>query len=287
MIQHWLSYMALSIALYTVNTLLNKMTARDYPGEFAGLALLLTVSAMLLPFVGDLPQGTEVWVPTLVAAFCYGVSTIMSFDAYSIGEVSLFVPIFNFQPVFVLFLAHFFLSETIGIQKLIGVMLVFLGATHLKASHDFISSLKALFKVRSVSLALMATFLFSIGRIMDKLVLSNFDTLTYAFVQWFLPALVVATYVLGRHETKEFVKFFKKRFALIFVNSLSASLAYITLLMALGQVEVSVITPLANLSTFFVVVLAHRVLGEKLNGRPLAAAVMVIGAALVAMTPLV
>ncbi len=281
----WQLYVALAVIFYTLNTLLNKVTARDRPGEFASLALQLVASFLLLPTVEGLPSGSWVWGWTLLASFLYGVSSLLVFDAYSIGDVSIIAPLFNFQPVVLLFLAVFFLGESFGMQKLLGVLLVALGASHLKKSHDIVSSLKALFEEKSAALTLAATALFAGARTIDKMVLPFFDTTTYAFVQWFLPGCVVATYVLGRHEAKDFFRFFRRRFIVVLVNGITGVLGNVSLLLAIRQAEVSVVVPLANLSTFFAVLLSHKLLGEKMNGRPIAAAVMVAGAILVLTVP--
>lgn len=280
----WLIYITISIALYTGNTILNKLTAKNYSGEFASLGLQIIVSLMLLPFVKNLPTGTWVWGWTLVAGFLYGVSSIIVFNAYSFGDVSIIAPLFNFQPVVVLILAVLFLGEGFTIQKFLGIMFVLIGATYLKKSHSVKSSLKSLFELKSARLALIATTLFSVARTIDKMVLPYFDTMTYSFVQWILPGAIVASYVLRKYEVHKFVRFFKKRFNIILINAICGGFGYVFFLMALRTAEVSIIAPLVNLNTLFAVILSHKFLGEKLNGRLLAVTIMIIGAALVVIS---
>jgi len=282
----WQVYIAISIVLYATSSVLNKFVARDRPGEFSAFSLQLAGSLALLPFVKTFPSGQVLWGWTLFASFLYGISSVLFLDAYTKGTVSVLVPLSNFQPVFVLLIAAAFLNESFTLQKAIGIALIVWGAAHLKRAHSLITSAKALAREKSTRLYMVAMFFFAIARVIDKMVIGSFDTVSYAFVQWFVPSLIVASYVFLRNESSRFFRFLKERYPLVIATGIVSVTAYFFFILSIRQAEVSKVMPLSSFSTLLSVVMAHYVLKEKMDGRPVAAAVMVAGAALIVMTPM-
>jgi drug/metabolite transporter (DMT)-like permease len=186
--------------------------------------------------------------------------------------------------VFVLIISVIVLSEPLTIQKMMGVLLIFLGMGYLNKKQNLLESFKFIFKDRVAVLVLISALIFSFANVNDKNSLNYFDSFTYPFLIYGGISLFTSTYLISnRKKLREFGNLIKDKWALTLAGSFCVSGAYIFFLFMALQTDVSIIVPLLNISIFISLFLGKYVLKEKIESRWVAAALMVIGAALLMM----
>ena len=220
----------------------------------------------------------------------YFLGATLFFEAAKLEEISRIISVMYIQPLFVLFLATFFLGERFTAQNYLGILLLVAGSLLISVKKDL--------KLRSKKVAgliFLSTFLYGCFDIITKYALGFADVWTvfaYMRIGLFLPTLIVLYRCLP--EIKSLIRNHgKKTVVVLTLNSVISLVAYVLLTLAFTAGTVSLVNALSSLQPLFVLVIAilvsqffPRLLNEKTNKTTIAlkfiaAIIMVIGALMV------
>jgi len=277
---NWLLLVAAIILVSGFETIAYRLLAKGERGENASALFMLIGAAVLLPFVHGWPGISWVWLIAAAGTAFYVISNVFFFKSYSRGQVSLLKPLGNMEPLIVLVLSIVLLSESLTVQKIAGTVLIVLGMSYLKETGNITKGLRALFHDRTVQLFTLSAIAFSFARITDKLAVSYFDILSYGFLQFAAPAVIILALIAVRGDLGNFANFVGRRWKPGLAAGVLCGFRYVLYLTLISQVELSTAFPLISLSVIWAMLLAALLLHERITGRLPGALLMIAGAIL-------
>jgi drug/metabolite transporter (DMT)-like permease len=118
-------------------------------------------------------------IEVLLVAF----STLLYFGAMQVTPISLCMPYISFTPVFLIFTGQIMLGELPAREKLIGVVMIFIGSIAMHRtlfSHGWLEPIRAIWRERGCFYMLMVGFINSITNPIDKQLVLMTDAFTQA-----------------------------------------------------------------------------------------------------------
>ncbi len=274
------------LSLGFFNLFLKKFSSKKNP-----ILISLAINAIPFPFLlllnKGFPQLSLIWIYPMLSVIFYGMANITSFKAFSKGDVSLIAPLATMGSVFTLMVSVIFLGEALTIQKVVGVLLVFLGMGYLNKKENLWKSLKALYNNDVARLVVLSCLFLALANVNDKFSLQFFNQFSYPSIIFGGAALLFIPYLLiGKKNVGEFKSLMTNRWGFAVLASFCLSVSYVLFISMITQADVSIIVPLSNLSVFIAILLGKHVLKERVENRWFAAALMVVGASLLMMPQL-
>jgi uncharacterized membrane protein len=249
------------------------------------LTLTLPFSLLIILFTGGFPKPTiNFFIFILIASVMDVFGFISTFTSLKIAPLSEVAPIGSFSPVFTTIFASLMIGEVPTPKKALGILIVVTGAYLLNISHlskGVFVPFKKLFESKGVQLALLASFLWGLTPIFQKMAIKELSPskplvasfVDFVFVSLFIFILLVAKkqFKLPGKTTWVFVPFG-------FFNAFSQLAVYTVFTLA----YVGYSTSIFSLASLFAVVLAYLFLKEKnIKEKLLGASIMVVGAILI------
>lgn len=288
----WVFY-ALFFAIWTaLQTFLTKnLTKKINPIPLLYLFFLfnIPIAFFLLFFLGGVPEVTlNFYLYIGIAGFLDTLAFVFSFVAISRSSISLIAPISSFGPVFTTLIAIFTLNEVPNPIKVVGILLIVIGAYLLNAldiKQGIFTPFKTLFSNKGVWLFLAANFIWGITPIFQKKAILEtspqvplFASLMgMCFVLLFLTPFAFKKAIRSVKEIKANLKWFV-------VNGVGNAFAQAAAFTAFALVFVGYATSIFKLSTLFIIILGGVFLKEeRIKERLLGACVMLLGAILLAL----
>ena len=248
----------------------------------AGVAFLFFAIAtlFLLPFalwVG-VPDDGGFLTYVGLASLVYAVAFLLYVRSLSTGEASLVSPLYNFNVFFLLVLAAVTLGEPITLLKIVGVVLLVLGASFLNRQGSVWRSWVGLVRDPACRLMIICSLLMAVGRTIDGGVVQDVEPITYAFCLYAGISLCLGlTLALTRGMGEALALLRKEPRAATTAGAINAY-SYLLLLIAFTHIDVSVAEPASMLGMVVTVVLARFAFGERIRDRLVAVGVMIVGA---------
>jgi len=295
----WLIFALLCPAFWGWNNVINKfLMTKKFPGYFS-ITIYLNLLDLIFAGIVCLFVPISLEFPYFLFSIAAGVLPLFSFWFYSkalmVEEVSRISPLFQFIPIFVVFLSILFLGEILSAQKYFGIALIVLTSiliSYKKSENG--NSLSSAFKYMVPFSAILAVF-----STINKHLLGHMDYWSVFFWSSIGSALGVLAMLAFSKPRKEFVEALpilgKRTF---FVSLLGESTYILGILFSLAATSlsyVSVVSALSGLQHFFVFVymvlislFVPKILKEELNRNVLALkilsiAVMFVGTWLITM----
>lgn len=248
---------------------------------FSVVALVLYAPAAFLSF-----PGLEVLAPGVLgvvafSAFCEVGYTLSLQGAYLREDLSVVYPVARGTgPLLAVLLARPFLGERLGLNVLVGTVLVIAGSLYLVSRKN---PLRALPHAGGIVLGVLAGIFISGYTLVDKAAMSMFrlPPFLYFWAVLLLQVLFLAPVAAARGEELRQAWSSRRKEALMI--GLLCPLAYLVILWALTFTPVSRVAPCREIGIVFGTFLGARFLGEKgLRGRLAASIVVFIGVFLLA-----
>jgi len=283
----------LSPTFWGLNNVINKfLMTKKFQGYFSMVAYLNFVD---LIFAGIVYVTTPVCFefPYVLFAMVVGVLPLFAFWFYSkalmVEEISRITPLFQFIPIFVVFLSVLFLEEILSGQKYLGMVLIVL--TSILISYKKTEGGKSL----SSAFKLMIPFslILAINTVLNKYLLSYMDYWSLFFWMMIGSGCGVMCLLAFSKPRKEFVEALpflgKRTFLVAILGEGTYALGIIFSLIAISLSYVSLVSALAGLQHFFVFVyvlllslFVPRILKEELSKnvvllKIIAIALMIVG----------
>ncbi|MFH1316970.1 MAG: DMT family transporter [Candidatus Woesearchaeota archaeon] len=286
----WWIIFALASAVFTaLQTILTKKNLfQEHALEFNGVRgffSFIIISVLLLPFI-------DFSIPIKVVAVIYCISLAASvgiyFSARSVRhlDVSLFSPLQNISPFFLVIFAFLILGEVPSLIQFLGIFLLLVGTYFLEIDfkkHNLLSPIKTIIKSRYIHFTLFAMLIFSLTSVFDKFTLTHYaDPITFMFFLWLfisLHLMVMESYTNGFGEI---LKDIRKSGKLIFLISFFGIIQNLLYILAINLQNVSLVVPLRRISTLFSTILGGKFFHEKnLSVKITACIILIIGAVLI------
>ncbi|MCW8802164.1 MAG: EamA family transporter [Candidatus Bathyarchaeota archaeon] len=254
----WLLFALLSPAFWAMNNVINKFLITK---KFKGYSsMLIYLNFVDLIFAGAVYAFVPIAFnfPYCLFAMIIGLMPLLAFWFYSkslmVEEVSRLAPLFQFIPIFVVFLSVMFLGELLSAQKYLGITLVVLTSILIsyKKSEDG-HSLSSAFKFMVPFTAIIAVY-----TVLNKFLLGYLDYWSVFFWMMIGSWLGVMVMLIFSKPRKAFVESVSHLGVRTFFITLAGEGSYILgtvfSLIATSLGFVSLVSALAGLQQFFVFV---------------------------------
>lgn len=176
----WLLFALVAALLTSVLPIFNKRLLADcnvsvvaWGVNTFSLPLLAVASLLLLP----VPSVDGVfWMGVLASAVLNLIATLISTQALKLADASLVTPFLTFNPAFTLLIASFTLGELPSVLGLLGVLVIVSGGYVLSVQEHRSGlwvPLKSMWSERAIALAIIASFVWGLTPITEKLAMQH------------------------------------------------------------------------------------------------------------------
>jgi len=218
------------------------------------------------------------------ASIFYVLYQISVTKAYEKGEISKLYPLTVLSPIFVPIWAFFFLKETLNLGIIIGILVTIIGAISVKQKSLRLKEFKTLFSVKGnaagAGFAILASLMYSIGSVLDKSKIGDFNLIPYLAVLLGCMAFNMLLFSLF-FERKTFKDLKKIKWFSVIVAGITGYISFYTFRAALQHVDVSLAVPVRLSSIFFALLLGILFLNEKLTLNKVVGISIIIGGILI------
>ena len=190
----WQILIGLSVLLYSVSVLLQKVLLRDSkndPISFSiffqvGVSIVIALLVILVKGGIVIPDLSQVWIYVLLMALLYGLANISVFKSLQLTDASQFGVIFQSKNLFAIIGTSLIFNEILTSKQWIGAILLLIGVV-------IVSLGKTKFKLnKGVVLAMIAGLLFGAANVNDRFLVSYFDPYTYVVIGFLFPAVFIS-----------------------------------------------------------------------------------------------
>ncbi|MBU1975543.1 MAG: DMT family transporter [Nanoarchaeota archaeon] len=243
-------------------------------------------SIVLLPFI-DLTFDLWVWIIIYIAAWFGAIAALMVTKSLRHAPISKISPMMNVEPVVIVILAYFLLTEHLSFQNYVGVGLIVLASNFLGGKkfywHPF-KHIKHFTHSKYSVLCVVGMVFYAISSILDKFVMNQgVSPSTYVFLLHLFLAIdfliLLALFHDGFHGIHHGIQKAGKWIILVSL----ITVGYRVLQMeALSMAYVSLVIPIKRMSTLFATIFGGTIYKEKdIMTKSLACIVMILGAVFV------
>ena len=257
----WIYFVILASLAYTVTDMLDKFLVDKKVNKPIVLPIFVRATSiipicLIALFMGfSLPDPQFAgWI--FVAGLFSTAGTILFYRALRAGEVSRVLPLYQFIPVFVLFLSFLFIGEVLGFFDYVGFVVIVLGGLVVSAK-----SLSKLLKVERIFwLVAASSFLIAVSYVIMKFVLTSAEYWGASILLWLLNIAIISSLLLLRDVRKN-AKICVKKLdrtgkMLIFLDAITSVLAFIFNYIAISLGPVTLVEAAGNMMVIFIFISA-------------------------------
>lgn len=227
------------------------------------------------------------WAAIAASAVVNLAATLLSTQAWKVADASLVTPFLTFNPVFTLAVGWLALGETPHPAGVAGVLLIVAGGYVMnlpEARAGWWRPLVALVRERGIQLALLASLLWGLTPVVEKVAIQHSAPPNPPGVAWLVTALMVLTLSVPAARGKRPLADLARHRRGFGAAAVIAGVAPVFGFTAIATGLVGYVTAMFKLSTVLTVLWAGLLLGEHHQRPRLAgAAVMAAGALLIAL----
>ncbi len=254
----WFWFALMAPAFWGLNNVINKFLMTKKFQSYYSIAVYLNSIDLIFAAAVYLTTSVSFMFPYAILAMIFGVLPVVAFWFYTkalmVEEISRITPLFQFIPIFVVFMSVIFLDEILSAQKYFGVALIVLTSLLIsyRKSEDGGSF--------SAALKLMIPFsvIFAVYNILNKILLGYLDYWSMFFwmmIGSFLGVMLMLAFPKPRKEFLDTLPLLGKRtFGVSLLGESTYILGTLFSLIAISLGYVSLVSALSGLQTFFVFV---------------------------------
>jgi drug/metabolite transporter (DMT)-like permease len=267
--------------------LFSKKGAKDIDEYTLAFSLRFFASFLLLPllFFSGIPEiKSEFWLALLVSGSLNTLTSILYMKALKYSDLSLVKPITAFTPLFLLVTSPLILGEVPSLLGVCGVMLIVLGSYILNIKEirkDFLAPFKALLREKGVRLMFLVAFLWSISSNFDKIGVTSSSPIFWIVAVHIFLSLSLFPFAykkLGKEHFRNSVK-------ILIPVGFASGISLLCQMIAIKLTLVAYVISIKRTSSIISVAFGYFFFKEKnIKERLLGAAIMVIGAVLIALS---
>lgn len=275
---------------YALWASISSVIGKRLMGSIHPLALILIGNLFIIPFMltiiflsGGIPKVSLNFYPLIiVSAILDVIAFTASFWAIKISPISLVMPISSFSPVFATVISIIMLNETSSITKLLGIIIIVLGAYILNIEDikkGILFPLKNLISHKGVQLFFLANFIWGITPVFQKQAIFK-TTPTMPLYASFFGILLVTVFIspFALKKIQKPTQMVRKNISWFLIIGIFATLSQLAAYTAFSQTNIGHATAIFKLSTLFTVLWGAIFFKEKhIKERLLGATVMILG----------
>lgn len=259
----WLLYALIATLSNSIRSILHRfiMLTED-PYSYALLENILTALIFVPVLINEFvfPINFLAWILVLTSSILWVFIAVIGFYAYKYTQVSVKSPLSESRVLWVLLFAIIFLKESLIIEKVLGIILIFISLVVLtyKKQNKFGD-----LRDKGVQLTLLTALLTAGVAIIDKSALKYFTPGTFGFLVYFIPGLILLAF--GKKHLKDVKKILKTKNYYLGIVVILGFLFYYFSLKAYQIADVTQVFPIIRLSTAFTVIFGIIFLREREN----------------------
>ncbi len=233
------------------NAIINRHVMKTESAYSVGIVYQFLTCLIFVPFLftAVLPTSFTAYLLLFLACVLWASLAIVGFSSIKLTHVSLRSSFSQSRIIFAFLLGVLLLSESILLNKVIGILVIFFGMLLLTYKKG---NLFEGFADKGIQLTLISSFLFALVAIVDKKAISYFDIGLYSFLVYLIPGIFLLFFLNKQRiqNTKQLIK--TKWFFLILMSLLA--FGYYFSLNAYKLMDASVVFPILRMSTLVTVV---------------------------------
>ncbi len=204
------------------------------------------------------PTNYVAWISMGMAVVCYGLFERGRFYAAKLLEASVLTTVFNISLVIALLGSLVLYSETVTMQKILGVFFIMSAlciVSYVKRGTNKIS-------VKGLAIGILISTALGLAQVLDKRGALYFSPETYSIFVWVLPLVVIIFPSVKISDLQQAIRIGSWKIVLIAALNV---LGYLFSLKAFTLTEVTQAMPLMQTSTLFIIIAGIFVLKERDN----------------------
>lgn len=257
----------------------------------------IPVILIILIFTG-LPETNNIfWLAVFSKIPLMSLAELLRVKAHQKSEQSLILPMLCFTPVFVMFLAPFFLNQPIRLLGALGITILVIGAYFLNISKfkkGFWEPIKSLYREDGVRYMLLVAFIWGITTIIDGIGVLNAgsskDNLVLSLkagAYWLICTQIFSSILIGFVIIlkKQKITIQKEDFFILSSVGITNGILSLTQMCAMGLISAAYVNSIKRLSIIFSILIGRFYFKEKGFGeRIIGASMMILGFILIMLS---
>src|SRR3989344_4223270 len=266
----WFWYALLSGLVSAVSVILNKKALKNINASLVSWALFaFSIPFLIYPaFKDGIPKVNNLfWIVITASVVSFAYAKTLSLKSLKGSLMSEVVSLIFFAVLFQYIYGLIFLSESLKIIPIIGLILIVVGGYTLKveeAKEDFFKPFKLLATNKNSLMYLIAMIIMPLTTIFDKIGLRNIQPVNQSFLllmENILTVILLGVYMTGKD--KNWVKELKTNFWTLSLNGVAYMALSLLFLYGITTGAVALVSGVKKLEVFFVLIFGWLLLGDK------------------------
>jgi len=266
----WFWYAIFSALVSAISIILNKKALKNINASLVSWALFaFSIPFLIYPaFKDGIPKVNNLfWIVIAASVVSFAYAKTLSLKSLKGSLMSEVVPLIFFAVLFQYIYGLIFLSESLKIIPIIGLILIVVGGYTLKveeAKEDFFKPFKLLATNKNSLMYLIAMIIMPLTTIFDKIGLKNIQPVNQSFlllVEDILIVILLGIYMTGKD--KNWVKELKTNFWTLSLNGIAYMALSLLFLYGITTGAVALVSGVKKLEVFFVLIFGWLLLGDK------------------------
>ena len=285
----WFWYAIFSALVSAVSIILNKKALKNVNASLVSWSLFaFSIPFLIYPaFKDGWPKlNTVFWIAITASVVSFAYAKTLTLKSLKGSLMSEIVPLAFFMVLFNYLFGLIFLSESLRLIPIIGLIFVIVGGYFLKveeAKEDILKPFKLLLTNKESRAYLLAMIIMPLTSIFDKYGLKNIQPVNQSFL--LLLENIMTTILIGSYMTKKDQKWItnlKNHFWSLCLNGVVYTILALLFLYGITTGAVALVSGVKKLEVFFVLVLGWLLFGDKpKRGVWIGSLIMLVGVVLI------
>ena len=285
----WFWYAIFSALVSAISVILNKKALKNINASLVSWSLFaFSIPFLIYPaFKDGWPKlNTVFWIAITASVVSFAYAKTLTLKSLKGSLMSEIVPLAFFMVLFNYLFGLIFLSESLRLIPIIGLIFVIVGGYFLKveeAKEDILKPFKLLLTNKESRAYLLAMIIMPLTSIFDKYGLKNIQPVNQSFL--LLLENIMTTILIGSYMTKKDQKWMtdlKNHFWSLCLNGVVYTILALLFLYGITTGAVALVSGVKKLEVFFVLVLGWLLFGDKpKRGVWIGSLIMLVGVALI------
>ena len=285
----WFWYAIFSALVSAISVILNKKALKNINASLVSWSLFaFSIPFLIYPaFKDGWPKlNTVFWIAITASVVSFAYAKTLTLKSLKGSLMSEIVPLAFFMVLFNYLFGLIFLSESLRLIPIIGLIFVIVGGYFLKveeAKEDILKPFKLLLTNKESRAYLLAMIIMPLTSIFDKYGLKNIQPVNQSFL--LLLENIMTTILIGSYMTKKDQKWItnlKNHFWSLCLNGVVYTILALLFLYGITTGAVALVSGVKKLEVFFVLVLGWLLFGDKpKRGVWIGSLIMLVGVVLI------
>lgn len=285
----WFWFAILSAIVSAVSIILNKKALKNINASLVSWSLFaFSIPFLIYPaFKDGWPKlNTVFWIAITASVVSFAYAKTLTLKSLKGSLMSEIVPLAFFMVLFNYLFGLIFLSESLKLIPIIGLILIVVGGYFLKveeAKEDIFRPFKLLLTNKESRAYLLAMIIMPLTSIFDKYGLKNIQPVNQSFLlllENFMTTILIGFYLTRKDS--QWMTDLKNNFWSLFLNGIVYTVLALLFLYGITTGAVALVSGVKKIEVFFVLILGWLLFGDKpKKGVWIGSLVMLLGVILI------